>query len=115
MTTFLRSYLECALWSSTDDNDQPFDDNYTIDDLAPEAIAAAERDCKAFGDDLPEYNHPQYTNEEMAGHDFWLTRNRHGDGFWGRDLENDIWTDRAHKFGETDLYLGDDGKLYFSR
>jgi hypothetical protein len=52
---------------------------------------------------------------EQCGHDFWLTRNGHGTGFWDRFPKTD-----AHKrldvaamaFGKADLYLGDDGKVY---
>jgi hypothetical protein len=36
--------------------------------------------------DIPEYGDGQYSNEQLAGHDFWLTRNGHGAGFWDRDL-----------------------------
>jgi hypothetical protein len=51
---------------------------------------------------------------EAAGIDFWLTRNRHGAGFWDRGLGNlgTRLTDAAQAFGECDLYVGDDGKLY---
>ena len=51
----------------------------------------------------------------QAGHDFWLTRNGHGAGFWDGD-----WPDRtghrlseaAKSYGEYHLYVGDDGKIY---
>ena len=48
-------------------------------------------------------------------HDFWLTRNRHGAGFWDGDYpepEATQLTDLAHTFGECHLYVGDDNKLY---
>ena len=48
------------------------------------------------------------------GHDFWLTRNREGagfwDGFWGED--GDTLTELAQEFPEVDVYVGDDGLLY---
>ena len=48
------------------------------------------------------------------GHDFYLTRNRHGAGFWDRGLGElgDWLTEMSHPYGEFDLYVGDDGKLY---
>lgn len=53
---------------------------------------------------------------EQIGHDFWLTRNHHGAGFWDRGLSNGrgkILTDIAHSFGELILYVGDDGQIHF--
>jgi hypothetical protein len=53
----------------------------------------------------------------MAGHDFWLTRNGHGAGFWDGDLSEDVGnalTEAAKKFGECHLYVGDDGQIYTS-
>src|SRR5215213_9921810 len=50
----------------------------------------------------------------QAGHDFWLTRNRHGAGFWDRglgDLSNRL-SDASKVYGEVDLYVGDDGQIY---
>lgn len=52
---------------------------------------------------------------EIAMHDFWLTRNRHGAGFWDGDYEKadgEKLTELAHSFGEINLYVGDDGKIY---
>lgn len=51
----------------------------------------------------------------QVAHDFWLTRNRHGAGFWDGDYPEKVGarlTDAAHKFGECWLYVGDDGTLY---
>lgn len=52
---------------------------------------------------------------EMVGHDFWLTRNRHGAGFWDRGLDvlGDRLTAAAHAYGEASLMLGDDGKVHY--
>jgi hypothetical protein len=56
--------------------------------------------------------------EQQAGHDFWLTRNHHGVGFWEPEWANidkdasDRLTAESHRFGECDLYVGDDGKLH---
>lgn len=55
---------------------------------------------------------------QQAGHDFWLTRNRHGAGFWEVSYwpkeVGDVLTKTAHEFGEISLYVGDDGLLYFA-
>ena len=55
-------------------------------------------------------------NLEYAGHDFWLTRNHHGAGFWDSaeiwGTNKDILTDNTHKYREINLYIGDDNKIY---
>lgn len=58
---------------------------------------------------------PDFNEWENAAHNFWLTRNRHGAGFWDGDWPEPFakqLTDAAHKFGSCDLYVGDDGRLY---
>ena len=45
----------------------------------------------------------EYTAAELAGHDFWLTRNGHGAGFWDGDWQEPAaaaLTAAAHAFGE---------------
>jgi len=52
----------------------------------------------------------------QAGHDFWLTRNGHGTGFWDRDCYPDHIKERlsarAGQFGETFVY-DETGKDYY--
>lgn len=122
LDSFTRAYIECALWSSTDNatdsGGEPLDKNYSAEDIAPEALAKMAADCAKFQADnaTPEYNDSRYTDTEKAGHDFWLTRNGHGAGFWDRselsEEDQKRLTDAAHAFGTQDLYVGDDGKLY---
>ncbi|MCP4900009.1 MAG: hypothetical protein GY906_23825 [bacterium] len=125
LDSFTQAYLECMLWCETDEKTpeggEPFDKNYSLQDLAPEALQQAVDDCKRFQRENSkalleaDYGQPDYTDEEMQGHDFWLTRNGHGCGFWDGDLREDIGqelTQAAHKFGECHPYLGDDGKIY---
>lgn len=55
--------------------------------------------------------------QERAGVDFYLTRNGHGAGFWDGDWPEPFGTQLttlAKGFGEFDLYVGDDGKVYRS-
>ena len=64
------------------------------------------------------YEHDGY-DSDRAGIDFWLTRNGHGAGFWDRGLGEvgDQLTKKCDwqgKFGERNLYIGDDGKIYHS-
>lgn len=124
LDAFTRAYLECALWSSNDESTpsggEPLDKNYGIDDLSPDTIQQAKADCERFqaenADDIRDanYNFIGYSDEVMAGHDFWLTRNGHGTGFWDRELGDigDRLTEAAKAFGQIDLYVGDNGLIY---
>lgn len=116
---FLEHYIIAALWSSNDDDDTPLDTNYGAEDLAPETLDKMRQDCRLFisrNEIYLNWKHPQYTVEEQAGHDFWLTRNGHGAGFWDRDFiekrARDILTESSKRFGEVYLYVGDDGMIY---
>ena len=47
----------------------------------------------------------------QAGHDFWLTRNHHGCGFWDGEWEEPQateLTEASKKFGEFGLYVHND-------
>ena len=110
---FMNAYIEAMLWASTDNDGEPMDSRYDDTDLSDEAKAIIEHDCVEFLLANWERIGSEY---EQAGHDFWLTRNRHGAGFWDGDWteHGDALTKVAHGYGETDLYVGDDGKLYLS-
>lgn len=117
---FLAGYIECALWSSTDQSTQsggcPLDDNYGADDIDTSALDSIRAECADFIEhnkaDLDAYI--EALGAESAGHDFWLTRNGHGAGFWDRGLGalGDRLTTASKPYGEVYLYVGDDGKLY---
>lgn len=112
LDTFTRAYIECALWSSTDDDGEPLDTNYSLHDIAPESLGVVVRECEAFQE---QYWDNVASDLERAGHDFWLTRNGHGAGFWDGDwpkTDGKILTDASCEYGVCDLYIGDDGKLH---
>lgn len=120
---FAKAYIQTALWSSIEDDDIPLDENYSEDDLAPECLAKMVADCARFqsenADDLNPDNclkyGPDFGPMGRAGHDFWLTRNGHGAGFWDGDwvdIVGERLTKASKTFGECDLYVGDDGKIY---
>jgi hypothetical protein len=122
--SFIASYIETALWSSTygDDNDtRNLDDGEH--DLAPETRKEMETEAGAFYDahsDQFQYDNITRNSEDVdagAGHDFWLTRCGHGAGFWDGDWVEPVatqLTNAAHEAGERDLYVGDDGVIYQS-
>lgn len=150
LNEFTRAYIECALWSSTDNSTEqggdPLDKNHSIEDLPEATVKRMADDCDKFqkehamlldvayaiesaeamhpGDladaPAPKIGRVQYGfpsdgySESNAGHDFWLTRNGHGAGFWDRDLGDvgDKLSEASKAAGEVDLYVGDDGKVY---
>lgn len=131
IASFIEGYLTAALWSSTDTLPGSLDesgegetvnlDNYEWADGESEKLQAQ---CISFihyaENALLEYSEKYKPNEhdvwECAGHDFGLTRNGHGVGFWDRGLGElgKRLTDASKAFGTVDLYLGDDEKVYVS-
>lgn len=117
--TMLAAYLECAVWAGSDwsdfdgDNPVPLEDaGYSVDDISYAAVEEIRQEVVEFAmsnaADLADIS------AEQAGHDFFLTRNRHGAGFWDRGLGEvgERLTKAAHAYGERDLYVGDDGQLH---
>lgn len=118
-------YVTCALWSSTDGDGTPLDDMlaYGRDKLAPSAFQQMQSEVVKFAqankDRVNEFcerfdNAGHEMSMSQVGHDLWLTRNRHGAGFWDRGVGKvgDDLTEAAHSLGESDLYVGDDGSIY---
>tara|TARA_R110000751_G_scaffold69608_6_gene141303 strand:- start:2912 stop:3271 length:360 start_codon:yes stop_codon:yes gene_type:complete len=109
---FTSAYFDASLWSSTDVIDGEDVALDSVDnELAAETIDTMVADCKRFQaeneQDVSDYGRPQ------AGHDFWLTRNGHGAGFWEEETEHAKRLDTASKgFGEQTLYIGDDAQIY---
>ena len=116
----VRAYLECALWSSTGDDDAPLDRDYDLTDFDASALESARATCDAFytahAVDLAT-NTTGRDDLTQAGHYLWLTRNGHGAGFWDGDYPDEPGkrlTDAAHALGESDCYVGDDGRVYLT-
>lgn len=118
LDAFTTAYLVAMLWSTNDESDesggQPMDANYSIEDLAPEALAEAICDCSEFREKAGLAVFSTEWTDEQAGHDFWLTRAGHGCGFWDGDYPTwgDQLTELCKSFGEMWPYIGDDGKVY---
>lgn len=119
---FVRHYAIAALWSSTDEHGEPLDAVFSIDDIDAETYYTMREDCADFlQSNLTDIHHysalmrnEEWSGEARAGHDFWLTRNGHGAGFWDRGLGalGERLADAARACGGVDLYAGDDGRVY---
>lgn len=122
---FTRAYIEAALWSSTDDDEEPIDAEYDIEDISNESIERIALDCARF---QARYYHlwegcetgrGEYDIDEASGHNFWLNRNGHGTGFWdstevyGHENAEQL-DDASHSFGECSVFVSDDkSEVYF--
>lgn len=129
---FTRGYIECMLLADEDrlseemdefDYDGERDDGDAPDfyDIADAAVEHICRECRLFQEnnmgllDGARYHNREYSDAAMAGHDFYLTRNGHGAGFWDGDLPDAIahgLTAASKRAGESTPYVGDDGKIY---
>ncbi len=117
---FTRQYLETAFWTeeerlkeeATENGLDPEQHDF---DWSSDALETAQKECNEFRERAGELLN-QAGDDEQNAHDFWLTRNGHGAGFWDRgypDEIGDALSAISKEFGEKFLYLGDDGELYF--
>jgi hypothetical protein len=137
-TTTTRRASELAytlLWSSLDDHGQPLDGRYSVVDFAPGTLARLEAEFDAFCDaadsallaafdagTLPAWFDPAEhcladlgpSHEAALEHDYILTRNHHGAGFWDGDWQTlgDTLTTLAQSLPELEPYVGDNGTVY---
>ena len=112
------------LWSSSDGDHEGLEDF----EASPELIARITADWQSFREKaeemgfdpeehLAEMLHPDNEGDawNAAAHDFILTRNGHGAGFWDGGWHKP-WdrrlTDLAREFGEISCYVGDDSLIY---
>jgi hypothetical protein len=112
---FVDAYLEAALWTATDEDGRPLDRKHSVSDFSQESVDDAVREGNKFiGENRADLE--SVGTESQHGHDFWLTRNRHGAGFWDRGYgaAGDRLTKSAHGYGEAYVYVGDDGALHIS-
>jgi hypothetical protein len=134
----LTHYIQAALWSSHDqstpEGGEPMDANFDACDISESTLAEMREDVQNFlagpgvHEDADQAEVDQWADalsywlsnlgEGQIGHDFWLTRNRHGAGFWDRGtghwwaLYGRLMTDAARAYGSCDLYIGDDGQVH---
>lgn len=132
---FTRGYMAAALFTTSDEDDEdgndPLSARYDISDFAPDVLADIVVRCLQFQNDNAEllaaaYAHPKYyskdgsTVESLAGHDFWLTHNGHGAGYWDGDLNphedesrdiGELLTQASSRYREIDLQPYN-GKVY---
>lgn len=122
LDAFTQGYIEAMFFTETGTGDDAEDDleHASFAELAPETLERIRRDCADFQEGNA--NHLGAFKEitgrpiDHAGHDFWLTRNGHGAGFWDRGAGRigDTLSSACKIYGGVDLYRGDDGLLYLT-
>lgn len=100
---FVDAYLEAALWAASDSEGDNLDEQFSIHDFSQKAIDEAVSDSNKFiGANLKDLEQSG-GDHSQHGHDFWLTRNGHGTGFWDRGYKKSVGnrlTAASEKFSE---------------
>jgi hypothetical protein len=108
---FINATIEALYFTDTGEEGQPNSDA----ELAPETMERLKADCTSFWHRMNYYLEPANQTASQAGHDFWLTRNGHGAGFWDGEWPkpyDDMLTKLAEAYGVFETYTGDDGLIY---
>ena len=114
LESIVNAYLACAAWTDLDEDGEPINDKVGPGDASSDTRKQAVEDCTQFlslcdedGVDLKDWS------DEQLGHDFWLTRNGHGTGFWDRGWEaGDKASDWARTFSDCHAYVEDTDTRY---
>jgi hypothetical protein len=113
--SFFNQFLITALWSSSDDNEQPLDRRFTVHDFTPEAAEVLRAHALSFWSRMYYYIEHEKggRTDSDAGHDFWLTMNGHGAGFWDGDwpVYGEQLTKLAGCYPQIGITVTDDNRL----
>lgn len=98
----LNHYLVAALWTAELDS-------RTIDEVSLPSLEKASKDVDSFIEKAGSLLNGM--DEEQIGHDFWLSRNGHGAGFFDRGLGEigDKLQELSRQFKEVNVF--DDEKI----
>ena len=115
---FVDNYVATLLWSSTDVDSDGNTVELGMYEHTDELYSESAIECRDFieantGALSMMMNIVPGYDWGSAGHDFALTRNRHGAGFWDRGAGDvgDRLTVMAHAAGDAYVWLNMDGKV----
>lgn len=101
------AYLDCAEWCGLDDEAREAFELAVSPRWTREAIQAAEAIAREFRAEFPSERWGlDDVAQSQVGHDLWLTRNRHGAGFWDGDWVEPFATkatEWTHAWGEASM------------
>lgn len=111
-----QAYVEAALWSSSDDEGEPLDRHFDSDGIDADTRKRMLKDCSAFLNKNEALLDECGLDWDEVGHNFWLSRNGHGTGFFDKVEAplGDQLQEAAEAFAAFDLYVGDDGYVHGS-
>ena len=105
LAEIVAAYVECALWA---------DEVYGPGDIDADSMALIEADVLTFARQAWHVAEAAGWSAGQFGHDYFLTRNGHGAGFWCREWDadgrGDYLTRLAKAMGEWELTVCD-GKV----
>jgi hypothetical protein len=127
---FMSGYLECIAFTEEsalqeewnrqreqleEDSDEELDlpdyFDWSYSDIDAKSLKSIIEDCENFMDECAEadIDLEEDWGLEQAGHDFWLTRNGHGAGFWdrGKGALGDKLSKIAEAYGSVDTLIAD--------
>ena len=109
---FVTGYVNCLYW--VEDSGETKNEER----LSTEAFLICVLECNRFLANAKTYVGGLIPENyfEQAGHDFYLTRNGHGSGFWDKpeiygEKYSKILTEISNQFGCTNFYISDDGEI----
>ncbi len=118
---FSVAYIEAALFTE----EEQLGGTVAVQQLSDELLHIMRQDClefqlrasvqRVFLGPISHRLQNQDSIAALAGHDFWLTRNGHGAGFWDGDWSEPAGSkldEIAKAFPQVDLYRGQDGRIY---
>ena len=77
---FTQGYVEAIYWTECNADCEEGMEDLTMEDMAAETLSDIKEDCASFQRDNAA--DLEGIDSHQSGVDFWLTRNRHGAGFW---------------------------------
>ena len=121
----LQGYLEALVWTclvcteDAEDSEEPLDALISAEDIPAAIVALARAEVTDFLSGLGDLSdHPECGDPDRVGHDFYLTREGHGAGFWDGDYpecgEQLTRLARAHGGCDADAYRVPGEGIYLS-
>lgn len=112
--SMVAGYVECVLFTGTDDNDDPLDENCGSEDMAAESMIQIRKDCEKFLTTGHRLLTTAGIDMQRAGQCFVYDRNGHGTGFQDevQGSAGDLLHTLSESFGEFYPVVGDDGKIH---
>ncbi len=124
--TMAKAYLGAIEFTDFGDVDQPPKGSNFSPQAVYDALGVCSQFLAKFSPLIEQAIDQHQFSYEQAGHDFWLTRNGHGAGFWDRGLDSQvedeqggIWilgealTSASKSFGESHVFQHSDELVYF--